>query len=286
MEKKQGYIKNLDEKIYFICFAKPSCPTDITESLYGLDSKKSNTCYSKIIVKTNKLSSGKNPWLEYLPDFKSKAKQGEKDDKRSNRRKYYDAKPTPLIKKIEEKIELTDFDRYILQNLFNSKRFRELVYNSPQVFDLILKNDFISPLEYILVQLEHWVIIYSKNKYQRTIGSKIKTKEIYDFLTTNYRKAVEKQDLDRYKEKIRKIIPSEYEEMSKLKTTTDLLDKLHGVEHLIFIPTDLIEKIKGVSFFGLLDEIFTSINQEVIYQSNLVRTAWPNLSKKIDNGQF
>ena len=67
-----------------------------------------------------------------------------------------------------------------------------------------------------------------------------------------------------------------------LKSTEDLSKKLEGIEYLVFLPTDLLNKLIGVSFFGLLDAIFTSINNVAEGLGNVIRKTWPNLTAKID----
>lgn len=291
MDKKQKYIKNIDEKIYFICFVKSSYKAEIAELLYGEKSGKKNTSYATLVGKqSGKIEElTKNKWLKkvklketYKPSWWKK----ERIDGRAWRRLYYTARPDPLIARIEDKVKLTDFDKYVLQNIFNSRKFRELVCDSYLILDIIVKQDIITPLDYILIQLEHWAIVYLKNKHLSAIGDKIVNKEIYDFLTNEYRKAVKKQDIDRYKKKLKQLFPEQFDEMSNLKTTEDLYKKLEGVEHLIFLPSNLLKKLIGVSFFGLLDDIFTHISNEAKAIDNNIGKAWPNLSKKINNELF
>ena len=287
MEKKQKYIKNLNEKIFFICYVKSCYKEEIAELLYGENSDAYATLVGKNSGRVKELVDKK--WLSKVEPkdvYKPSWWKEEKIDGRAWRRQYYHARPDPLISKIEEKIKLTDFDKRALKNIFNSRKFREMTCDSEQIFNVVVKEDIITPLDYILIQLEHWAMVYLKNKYLSAIGNKIVDQKIYDFLTTGYRKLVEKQDINRYKTKLKEFFPSQYEEMSKLKTSEELCKKLEGIEYLIFLPSDLLKRLIGVSFFGLLDAIFTSINNEAKELGNVICKAWPNVSSKVENDTF
>jgi hypothetical protein len=120
---------------------------------------------------------------------------------------------------------------------------------------------------------------YSKNKTLSEIGKRINDKKLYDYITQKYRNLIEKQDIARYKKKFE--TESFYEEISGIKSSTDLQKKLDGIEFLLFIPTTVINKIKGSSFLGLIEQVFSSIDKENESISQAINRIAPNLVKFI-----
>jgi hypothetical protein len=281
MEKK--YIKNLDEKIYFICFVKPCYIQEIANLLW----EKNSSSYTKLAGR--KSGSGKLSKLmteKYLKEIKYKKYHrpawwvsNKEIDGRFWSKPYYIARSDPLIKRIKEKTSLSEFDIYVLQNIFNARYFRDSICNSQDVFNFILKNDVISPIDYILMQFEYRAMQYSKNKTLSEIGKRINDKKLYDYITQKYRNLIEKQDIARYKKKFE--TESFYEEISGIKSSTDLQKKLDGIEFLLFIPTTVINKIKGSSFLGLIEQVFSSIDKENESISQAINRIAPNLVKFI-----
>lgn len=229
----------IPSKIYLLAFSKPKSGYRIANDLHGHD-------HHRVRSLLKELSSD-----GYFAPIPIKGKKYP----------YWLSSVDPLINKIEEinrkkKIKLTDLDKHILQKIMNSSMFRNVIGS----LEINLKEDF-NTISQIFIVLESLLMIHTKNKFLFDLGQmlddQMEDPDQYDNLINEYIEQLRNnQD----------ILDETLEELKKYNPKDPLIEFLKNDEHkqdfmrdmfvFFFIPNNLMQKIRGISIIGQLDDFF------------------------------
>jgi len=238
--KKNSRNLNLDEKIYYLCAIKPQCETDINDILH--QSKKSSCSY--LSVKFTELKH--RGWIVKDSTYKPESLKNEKDQ-RKLKREFYRANPQLVLDRIKERVQLDNFEEYILLDKLNST-----------FLNIYLEENIPSgnPFEYIISKLDFLLIMIDEN---------IGLKELNLYLSKNIET---KQQYKNMKKKIR----NEFTHLTKIFSDQSLnnseLNK-NLLDFLVF-PDLLFNRIMRISDRG-----------KDYYQMRTILRSFSEISNKI-----
>jgi hypothetical protein len=170
---KADGMRPLHEKIYLSCYFVPLYITKISEFIYGT---KSNKGISETL-KWMPIGDDKGTvWLERysyeeLPPELKKEKTSKPRDNRRLGRKYYYAKPEPLLHSIiddlsKNQVTLSDIEEERLKSLLDSDEFRSYVHNHIHKYKRkFILNNYIQDFLFIKQALSRFCELYSEYNY-------------------------------------------------------------------------------------------------------------------------
>jgi hypothetical protein len=242
MNKKEDMLPievGIPSEIYLSAFSRPKSCYMISHEIHGKD-------HHRIRTLTKELSKE-----GYFKPIKI---EGKKDP-------YWLSSVDPLIDKIEEinrkkKIKLTDLDKHILDKILDSSFFRKIIGSSV----INTKGDF-NTISQIFMILEQFLMPHTKIKFLVDLGKEL------DKLKLNPDKY--DNDMDEFIDMIRNnedILDESLEELKKYNAKDPLIELLKNEENkqdfmkemliFLYIPNSLIQKIRGISVIGQLDDYF------------------------------
>jgi len=244
--------EELPHKVYLATYDKAKYVMEIGEIIY----KKKRDTYPKLMGQREGKEGAIKKCLDrqWIEDVTNSIKAPKEKTLGFDKRRYYKAKPDPLISLINERAEaeLDDFEKYILIDKFTSPFFKKFVVYR-ETFDAI---------EYVLSLMEILFIAIDENINLRELNIKlsqgIETKEQYNKIKknikSNFRKLPEVKELfvaspDNTKGERINFVGGEKKE-SKEENPVSSSEKIEDFLAFLIIPDVLFYKIIGVSGIG------------------------------------